>query len=84
MICIVAYVVIFIWSTWCVFSSSVKDGVIGRFSYSVIALAAFAAIVTRHPDTLERANLLLIYAVACIGLRHFIIKIYKTHRKPRI
>lgn len=77
------YLVILLWSAWCVFSQSVKDGVFGRIFYSAIAIAAFAAVFSEHAATMYRSNQILIVAVACIGVRHFVMKLYNTHRKPR-
>lgn len=77
------YIVLLLWSAWCVFSQNVKDGVLGRIFYSAIAIAAFAAVFSEHAATMSRSNQILIFAVAGIGIRHFIMKLYNTHRKPR-
>ena len=77
------YIVILLWATWCVFSQSVKDGILGRIMYSSIAIAAFAAIFSEHALTIYRSNQIVVVAVACIGLRHFFMKMLKSHRKPR-
>lgn len=77
------YAIIFLWSIWCIMSSKVNDGVLGRVFYSAIALAAFAAFFAKQPITIERSNQILIAAVACIGIRHFIMKLYSAHRNPR-
>lgn len=80
----VFYALLFLWSAWCVFSHRVNDGVFGRVFYSAIAIAAFAAIFSDHTATVYRSNQILVASIACIGVRHFIMKMYKAHRKPRI
>ena len=80
----VVYGVLFGWAVWCVCSSRVNDGVLGRLFYSSIAIAAFAAFFAAHQQTYLAANQMIITAVALIGLRHFIMKIYNDHfRGPR-
>lgn len=80
----VVYVVLFAWAVWCVCSSRVNDGVIGRIFYSTIAIAAFAAFFADRQQTYLIANQLIITAVALNGLRHFVMRVYNDHfRKPR-
>ena len=78
----VVYAVLFGWAVWCVCSDRVNDGILGRILYSAIAIAAFAAFFAAHPQTHLAAHKAIITAVALIGLRHFIMKIYNS-RKPR-
>jgi len=80
----VVYAVLFGWAAWCIWSDRVNDGVVGRTLYSAIAIAAFAAFFAAHQQTYLAANQMIITAVALIGLRHFIMKIYNDHfRGPR-
>lgn len=82
MILSAAYLILFSWSVWCIISHKVKDGVLGRLFYSAIAIAAFAAVFSSHQFTIDRSNQLLVLAVALMGLRHFLIKMFNS-RKPR-
>lgn len=80
----VVYGVLFGWAVWCVCSSRVNDGVLGRLFYSSIAISAFAAFFADNPQTNLMANQLIITAVALNGLRHFVMRVYNDHfRKPR-
>lgn len=74
MIMTAIYVMLLFWSGWCVASKQVKDGVVGRLAYAAVAIAAFAAIFGKHPATAPASNVVIIFAVALIGARHFTIK----------
>lgn len=78
----IVYAVLFGWAVWCIWSNRVNDGILGRAFYSIIAIAAFAAFFADHQITLLRANQMLLTAVALMGLRHFVMKLY-NNRKPR-
>lgn len=78
----VVYALLFGWAAWCVCSHRVNDGIVGRVLYSAIAIAAFAAFFAVQQQTYLAANQTIITAVALIGLRHFVMKIYNS-RKPR-
>jgi len=77
------YVLLFLWSVWCVASRQVKDGVVGRLGYSAIAIAAAAAVFSKHAATIPVSNSVIIFAVALIGARHFTLKMLHAWHASR-
>ena len=78
---VVACSVVFVWASWCIYAPTVKDGVFGRLFYSVIAIASFAvASCLAEPRTLAAAQTAMTVGFAGLGVRHFVMKQYRTTR----
>jgi len=71
-----ANIVIALASTWAVMSPRVKDGWFGKLSLMLLALAAFANAgwAWVYPVELDRSEVLLNVAVACMAIRCYWIK----------
>ncbi|MGM7282573.1 hypothetical protein ABRY74_12110 [Pseudomonas guariconensis] len=67
-----------IWATWCVLSGKVRDGVIGKVIYAVIALSGYA--VLARSDRIffapSVAGTTLLAFLALAGARHIFIVMY--------
>lgn len=67
-----------IWATWCVLSGKVRDGVIGKIIYAVIALSGYA--VLARSDRIffapSIAGTTLLAFLALVGARHIFIVMY--------
>lgn len=74
-----AYSLIFAWSTWCVLSNQVNDGIVGKIMYAAVAIAALSAVLGT-PESIAKTNVIIILSVAGIGIRHFILKKCKSFR----
>lgn len=63
------------WSIWAALSSRVRDGIVGKLIYSVIALAGYAIIQRSETFfiTPTVAGVTFHGALACAGVRHFFI-----------
>jgi putative chitinase len=64
--------VIACWATWCVLSARVRDGVIGKALYAVVAISGYAVLARseRFVLTPNAASITLHVALALAGLRH--------------
>ena len=78
-----ANVVIGLASTWAVMSPRVNDGWFGKLSLILLALAAFANAgwAWIYPVEIERSELLLNLAVACMAVRCYWIKSHAASLK---
>lgn len=81
MITTLAFIVIFCWAVWCVFSEQVKDGILGKLAYAGIAISAMVAFLPGSKATHGTATFTLVICLALIGARHFIMKMWKQHRE---
>lgn len=75
-----AYLVIFLWAVWCVFSVKVRDGIVGKLFYSAVAIAALAAVVGNQWAVHDRSDFVLISCFALMGIRHFVLKYLKDRK----
>jgi len=70
--------VIAIWATWCVLSGKVRDGVLGKFIYAVIAFSGYA--ILARPERIftssSAAEATLYLALATAGVRHWFVATY--------
>jgi hypothetical protein len=67
-----------LWATWCVLSGKVRDGVLGKILYAVIALSGYAILARsdRFFFTPNSAGVTLHVALALAGLRHMFMVTY--------
>ncbi|MFJ3486592.1 hypothetical protein ACIPL1_24785 [Pseudomonas sp. NPDC090202] len=70
--------VIAVWATWCVLSRRVRDGIVGKVLFSVIALAGYAILARsdRFFFTPNTAGVTLHIALALAGARHMFMLTY--------
>lgn len=70
--------IIAIWATWCALSGKVRDGVIGKILYAVIAISGYAILARseRLFFTPNAAGVTLMVALALAGLRHMFMVTY--------
>lgn len=66
------------WATWCVLSGKVRDGVIGKILYAVIAISGYAILARsdRFFFTPNSAGVTMHVALALAGLRHMFMVTY--------
>lgn len=71
-----ACAVIFVWSTWCVFSRRVHDGILGKVLFAIASLAALGVLLGPQYgyDRPHTAEVTLNAAIALLGLRHLAMK----------
>ncbi len=64
--------VIALWATWCVLSGKVRDGVLGKIIYAVIALSGYAVLARNEQFVLSpsAAGVTLQISLALAGARH--------------
>lgn len=67
---LVALCVICGWSTWCVLSPFVKDGIIGKLIFSTLSISSLAVLL--GGDNLAYA--LLNSSIAAVGVRHVFMR----------
>lgn len=67
--------IIVLWAIWAALSSRVRDGIIGKIIYSVVALAGWAIIQRSETFfiTPSVAGVTFHCGLACAGIRHFFI-----------
>lgn len=67
-----------LWATWCVLSGKVRDGVIGKILYAVIAISGYAILARsdRFFFTPNSAGVTMHAALALAGLRHMFMLTY--------
>lgn len=62
---------IFIWASWCVVYSGVKDGIVGKMFFSLVAISALAVIIhTITGNYSQRPFISLNVSIALVGIRH--------------
>lgn len=66
------------WATWCALSGKVRDGVLGKILYAVIALSGYAILARsdRLFFTPNSAGVTMHVALALAGLRHIFMLTY--------
>lgn len=66
------------WAVWSIFSGKVRDGVIGKFLYAVIALSGYAILARsdRMFFTPNTAGVTMHVALFLAGLRHIFMLTY--------
>ena len=67
----IAVCFIFIWASWCVVYSGVKDGIVGKLFFSLVAISALAIIIhtiTGHYS--QRPFITMNVSIALVGARH--------------
>jgi hypothetical protein len=67
-----------IWATWCVLSGKVRDGVIGKVLYAIIAISGYAILARseRMFFTANTAWATLMVSLALAGMRHMFMLTY--------
>lgn len=67
-----------LWATWAVLSGKVRDGVIGKILYSIIALSGYAILARsdRMFFTPNTAGVTMHVALALAGIRHMVVVMY--------
>ncbi|WP_161893264.1 hypothetical protein [Pseudomonas juntendi] len=67
-----------LWATWAVLSGKVRDGVIGKILYSIIALSGYAILARsdRMFFTPNTAGVTMHVALALAGIRHMFVVMY--------
>lgn len=70
--------VIALWATWCVLSGKVRDGVLGKAIYAVIALSGYAVLARNEQFILSpsAAGVTLQVSLALAGARHIFMVTY--------
>jgi len=69
-----------LWATWCILSGKVRDGVLGKFIYAVIAMSGYA-ILARSEHLFfgpTAAGMTLHLALATAAARHWFMSTYST------
>lgn len=77
---LIAVGLIVIHAIWCLLSPRVSDGVLGKFLYLTLSLAAFAFLSRPSPFS----QMLLNISFASIAVRHWWMKTYWAQVKRRI
>lgn len=70
--------VIAVWATWCCLSGRVRDGVVGKILYCIIALSGYAILARsdRFFFTPNTAGVTMHVALALTALRHIFMVTY--------
>ena len=67
-----------LWAFWCVVSGRVRDGILGKLIYSVIAISGFV-VMTRNQNIFlapTTAGTTLLVFLALAGMRHIFMVMY--------
>lgn len=75
--------VIALWATWCILSGEVRDGVIGKIIYAVIALSGYAILARNERMFFSPtiAGTTLYVSLALAGARHWFMVMYWPQTK---
>lgn len=75
--------VIFLWAWFCVFSSCVNDGILGKILFGMLGFAAFSVVLSPSIGALNstRAAVLMDVFVGLVGIRHMWMKCFWDHIK---
>ena len=75
--------VIALWATWCVLSGKVRDGVLGKIIYAVIALSGYAILARSERMFFAPtiAGTTLYVSLALAGARHWFMVMYWPQTK---
>ena len=70
--------VIALWATWCILSGKVRDGVLGKIIYAVIALSGYAILARNERMFFSPtiAGTTLYVSLALAGARHWFMVMY--------
>ena len=70
--------VIALWATWCILSGKVRDGVVGKIIYAVIALSGYAILARSERIFFSQtiAGTTLYVSLALAGARHWFMATY--------
>lgn len=80
----IAVLVIFIWSSWCVVYSGVKDGIVGKLFFSLVAISALAVIIhTVNGHYAQRPFITMNVSIALVGARHVFLSWLKNYRSTQ-
>lgn len=79
---VIACAIILAWAVWCCLNPRVHDGIVGKFIFAVIALAALSVILGNTTAGIAPSitGTTLHLAIAALGIRHAFI----VHFWPRI
>lgn len=80
LVSLIAVALIVIHAIWCLLCPRVSDGVLGKFLYLLLSLAAFAFISAPSPFS----QMLLNISFASIAARHWWMKTYWSNVKKAI
>lgn len=75
--------VIALWATWCILSGKVRDGVVGKIIYAVIALSGYAILARNERMFFSPtiAGTTLYVSLALAGARHWFMVTYWPQTK---
>ena len=75
--------VIALWATWCILSGKVRDGVVGKIIYAVIALSGYAILARNERMFFSPtiAGTTLYVSLALAGARHWFMVMYWPQTK---
>ncbi|WP_300727407.1 hypothetical protein [Pseudomonas sp.] len=75
--------VIAVWATWCILSGKVRDGVLGKIIYAVIALSGYAILARSEQMFFSPtiAGTTLYVSLALAGARHWFMVTYWPQTK---
>ena len=66
----IAMVVILAWSTWCVLSPNINDGIVGKILFSTVAMAALAELQGGENDN---SIYILLMAIVFLIIRQYAV-----------
>lgn len=67
-------------ATWCVLSPCVKDGIVGKLLFSILAIAAFVTLGADTKTPHPAPELAMNAAIAMLCIRHVVISIRSRTR----
>ncbi|ALE88031.1 hypothetical protein [Pseudomonas versuta] len=75
--------VIALWATWCILSGKVRDGVVGKIIYAVIALSGYSILARNERMFFSPtiAGTTLYVSLALAGTRHWFMVMYWPQTK---
>ena len=75
--------VIALWANWCILSGKVRDGVVGKIIYAVIALSGYAILARNERMFFSPtiAGTTLYVSLALAGVRHWFMVMYWPQTK---
>lgn len=77
----IAVCVIFMWASYCVIHSGVKDGIAGKLFFSLVAISAAAIIIhTIFGNYSARPFITMNVSIALVGARHVFLNWLKRFK----
>ena len=77
----IAVCFIFIWASWCVVYSGVKDGIVGKLFFACVAISALAVIFhTLTGHYAQRPFITMNVSIALVGARHVFLSWLKRFK----